>query len=125
MCCNFVNTLFSCHEGGASKTGLAIGSIKARDEISEVVVVIKMRMFRLSVMNLSSKTRSFKIVFWTTYIIELLIITCQTRVLRKVSKVRVRSDVNISSVHNVIYRISLYTMFLVTFLAVSRCERWL
>ena len=35
-------------------TGLAIGSIKARDEISEVVViviVIKMLMFRLSVMN--------------------------------------------------------------------------
>ena len=57
-------------------TGLAIGSIKARDEITEVVVivvVIKMRMFRLSVMNLSSKTRSFKIVFRTTYIIELLI----------------------------------------------------
>ena len=72
MCCNFVNTLFSRH---ASMTGLAIGSIKARDEISEVVVVIvvviKMRMFRLSVMNLSSKTRSFKIVFRTTYIIEL------------------------------------------------------
>ena len=109
-------------------TGLAIGSIKARDEISEVVVivvVIKMRMFRLSVMNLSSKTRSFKIVFRTTYIIELLIITSQTRVLREVSKVRVRSDVNIPSVHDVIYRISLYTMFLVTFLAASRCERWL
>ena len=47
MCCNFVNTLFSRH---ASMTGLAIGPIKARDEISEVVVVIvvviKMRMFR-------------------------------------------------------------------------------
>jgi len=57
-------------------TGLAIGSIKARDEISEVVVVIvvviKMRMFRLSVMNLSSKTRSFKIVFRTTYILLLV-----------------------------------------------------
>ena len=53
-------------------TSLAIGSIKARDEISEVVVivvVIKMRMFRLSVMNLSSKTRSFKIVFRTTCIL--------------------------------------------------------
>ena len=57
--------------------------------------------------------------------VELLIITSQTRVLREVSKVRVRSDINISSVHNVIYRISLYTMFLVTFLAASRCERWL
>ena len=52
MCCNFVNTRFSRHEGGASMTGLAIGSIKARDEILEVVViVIKMLMFRLSVMN--------------------------------------------------------------------------
>ena len=55
-------------------TGLAIGSIKARDEISEVVVVvmIKMRMFRLSLMNLSSKTRSFKIVLRTTYILLLV-----------------------------------------------------
>ena len=41
--------------------------------------------------------------------------TCQTRALREVSKARVRSDVNISSAHNVIYRISIYTMFLVTF----------
>jgi len=38
MYCNFVNTLFSRHERGASMTGLAIGCIKARDEISEVVV---------------------------------------------------------------------------------------
>ena len=54
MYCNFVNTLFSRHERRSSRTGVAIGSIKARDEISEVVViviVIKMMMFRLSVMN--------------------------------------------------------------------------
>ena len=55
MYCNFVNTLFSRNERGASMKGLAIGSIKAHDEISEVVVVIviviKMLMFRLSVMN--------------------------------------------------------------------------
>ena len=37
MYCNFVNTLFSRHERRSSMTGLAIGSIKARDEISEVV----------------------------------------------------------------------------------------
>ena len=43
MCCNFVNTLFSRHERGATVTGLAIGSIKARDGISEVVVVIAFR----------------------------------------------------------------------------------
>ena len=38
MCCNFENTLFSRYERRSSMTRLAIGSIKARDEISEVVV---------------------------------------------------------------------------------------
>ena len=36
---NFVNTRFSRHERRSSMTGLTIGCIKARDEISEVVVV--------------------------------------------------------------------------------------
>ena len=56
--------------------------------------------------------------------------TSQTRIPREVSEVRVRWDVNISSVHNVIYRISLYTMFLVPFFVsnapsevVSMCRR--
>ena len=40
MYCNFVNTLFSRHERRSSMMGVAIGSIKARDEISEVVVVV-------------------------------------------------------------------------------------
>ena len=60
----------------------------------------------------------------------ILMITTLTRTPRQVSKVRVRYDVNISGVHDVIYRISLYTMFLVTFFVsnapsevVSMCRR--
>ena len=48
-----------------------------------------------------------------------IISSSQTRAPREVSKVRVCSDVNISGVHNVIYRISLYTMFLVTFFVLN------
>ena len=47
MYCNFVNTLFSRHERRSSMTGLAIGSIKARDEIPEVVVVVVVYFFFL------------------------------------------------------------------------------
>ena len=60
---------------------------------------------------------------------QVLMGTRQTRAPQEVPKVRVHYDVTISSVHNVIYRISLYT-FLVTFFVsnapsevVSMCRR--
>ena len=58
MFCNFVNTRFSRHERGASMTptGLAIGSIKARDEISEVVFFFFLLLLLLLLLLLKTKT---------------------------------------------------------------------
>ncbi len=73
MYCNFVNTLFSRHERRSSMTGLAIGSVKARDEISEGVVFLLLLFFPSSSCSSSSsgEDKTFRTRLLDTFVLGL------------------------------------------------------